>query len=62
MPNDLSPVEAADILGVHEDTLKRWAKNGKIRASRTPGGWWRFERADLDAFRAAHVNEPEPAA
>lgn len=58
-PFDLSPREAAAILGFHEDTIKRWAADGKVRAFRTPGGWWRFRRSDLTAFAAP--TEPAPA-
>lgn len=46
----LSPRQAAAHLGVHEDTLKRWANEGKVRGWRTPGGQWRFRQADLDAL------------
>jgi excisionase family DNA binding protein len=59
---DLSPSEAAAIVGVHEDTLKRWARDGKIRAFRTPGGHWRFRQADLDEFIAGRTSEPAPVA
>lgn len=52
-PFDLSPQAAAAIIGCHEDTLKRWAADGKIPAFRTPGGWVRFRRSDVDAFLAA---------
>lgn len=47
-PYTLSPTAAAERLGVHVDTIKRWARAGKIPAWRTPGGWWRFSPADLD--------------
>lgn len=56
---DLSPTDAAHLLGVHEDTLKRWAREGKVGAFRTPGGWWRFRRADLDRLVAAGVSPVE---
>ncbi len=49
-PFDLSPQDAAAIIGCHEDTLKRWAADGKVAAFRTPGGWWRFRRSDVDEF------------
>lgn len=52
-PYDLSPADAAAIIGVHEDTLKRWAARGQVPAFKTPGGWWRFRLADLEAFKAA---------
>ena len=48
----VSPQQAADRLGVHVDTVKRWAKAGKLPAFRTPGGWWRFSNDDLEAFIA----------
>lgn len=46
----LSSQEAADYVGVHVDTIKRWAADGKVRSLRTPGGWWRFSKDDLDAL------------
>lgn len=49
-PFDLSPRDAAELIGCHEDTLKRWALAGKVKAFRTPGGWWRFRRSDIDAL------------
>lgn len=63
-PFDLSPKEAAELVGVHEYTLKRWAADGKVRAFRTPGGWWRFRSSDIDALLAPAELEPEtePAA
>ena len=59
---DLSPAAAATHLGVHEDTVKRWVKAGKLAAIRTPGGWLRFSRVDLDAFLAARRVGDEPEA
>ena len=42
--------EAADYLGVHFTTLRRWADDGKVPCIRTPGGRRRFKKAELDAF------------
>lgn len=53
---DLTPKAAAELAGVHHETLKRWAAEGRVGAWRTPGGWWRFRRADLEALL-----EPAPA-
>lgn len=47
---DLS--EAADVLGVHFTTLRRWADAGQVPCIRTPGGRRRFQRAELAAFLA----------
>lgn len=42
--------EAADFLGVHFTTLRRWVDAGKVPCIRTPGGRRRFKRAELAAF------------
>ena len=39
--------EAADQLGVHPVTLRRWAESGKIESVRTPGGHRRFPESEL---------------
>lgn len=52
LPYNLAPDPAAKVLGVHPATLKRWARDGRVPAIRTPGGHWRFRRTDLDAFVA----------
>jgi len=48
---DLS--EAADVLGVHFTTLRRWVDAGKVPCIRTPGGRRRFRRAELIEFLAS---------
>ncbi len=42
--------EAADFLGVHFTTLRRWADAGQVPCIRTPGGRRRFSRPELAAF------------
>lgn len=34
--------EAAEILGVHPQTLRRWEREGKIKPVRTAGGHRRY--------------------
>jgi len=41
---------AAEYLGVHFTTLRRWADAGEIRYLRTPGKRRRFSLNDLEAF------------
>jgi excisionase family DNA binding protein len=41
--------EAARVLGVAVDTLRRWEREGKIAATRTLGGQRRFTRSDVEA-------------
>jgi excisionase family DNA binding protein len=61
MAHNLSPTEAATQVGVHVDTIKRWAATGKIPAIRTPGGWWKFDSDELTAWLDSLRNS-EPAA
>lgn len=39
--------EAAEQLGVHPVTLRRWAESGKIQVVRTPGGHRRFSEGEI---------------
>jgi excisionase family DNA binding protein len=48
---------ASEILGVQAQTLRRWAKAGKIGAIRTPGNQWRYDLSGLIVAPA-----PAPAA
>jgi excisionase family DNA binding protein len=40
---------AAAVLGVSDETVRRWADERKIRHVRLPSGHLRFRRSDLDA-------------
>ena len=43
--------EAADYLGVHHNTLRKWAARGDIPMHRNPANGDRlFKRSDLDKF------------
>ena len=50
--------EAAAYLGVHEETIRRWAREGVIPAAKlgNRGGFW-FKREDLDRFLDARRTE-----
>jgi excisionase family DNA binding protein len=53
--------EAAEVLGVHFTTLRKWADEGEIRVFRTPGGHRRFSAGDLRRFLEARVGQsPAP--
>lgn len=59
----LSLGQAAETLGVHPTTLRRWADQGDIRCMRTPGGHRRFRERDLRQFLDAQTEAspgPEP--
>ncbi len=42
--------EAARLLGVGLNTVKRWIANGDLKGIQTPGGHWRIPKADLECF------------
>ena len=42
--------EAADLLGISLNTLRRWSDSGKIACYRSPGGHRRYRRADVEAL------------
>jgi len=46
----LSLAQAAARLGIHPTTLRRWANQGQIPVSLTPGGHRRFRRGDLETL------------
>ena len=61
-PEYLTTGEAADVLGVSDETLRRWADDRKVRHVRLPSGHLRFIRSDLDAVLApVEAAAPSPA-
>lgn len=51
VPAWLRTPEAAKYLGVHEETIRRWAREGAIPAAKLGNrGGFRFKREDLDRF------------
>lgn len=48
----LSVRAAADLLGVHVDTIRRWTDEGRLPETRTPGGHRRIPREAIDRLRA----------
>jgi excisionase family DNA binding protein len=54
MPQELMQVRAAArLLGVHENTVRRWEADGIIKAIRLPSGIRRFRREDVERIRAS---------
>lgn len=55
--------EAARMLSVHPNTLRRWADEGVVPHIRLPSGYRRFDPAELKRFRdSLETNGPEKAA
>jgi excisionase family DNA binding protein len=53
----LTPAEAARLMGCHAQSLRRWEKEGKIKAYRTPGNQRRFQRSEVERL-AGFAVEP----
>lgn len=53
MNANLTTTMIADMLGVSSQTIANWIDQGRLKASRTPGGHRRVARQDLMAFLAA---------
>lgn len=49
----LSVGEAAVMLGVSVETMRRWDRDGRITALRTPTGHRRFRRLDVETLLKA---------
>jgi molybdopterin-binding protein len=54
--------EAADLLGVSADTVRRWADSGKLPAARDEHGHRVVEGVDLAAHLAAHGRTDDASA
>lgn len=48
MTDYIKPGEAADLLGVTRDTIRRYVDSGLITGIKTPGGQRRIERQSVE--------------
>jgi excisionase family DNA binding protein len=61
----LTPPQAAEILGVNTDRLRRWIRNGQLRAVNVSDAEqrprWRIDPEDFNAFLASRGSPSVPA-
>ena len=54
--------EAAEILGVAQNTVRAWAEKGKLAVHRNPANGYRlFRRSELEAFLKRLASEERSA-
>ncbi len=57
----LSSKQVAEILGVNESSVKRWADNGMLTCHKTPGGHRKFMKKDILFFGSKYSYEVNPS-
>ena len=57
---DYSVGQAADVLGVSPDTVRRWIDRGELEGTRTASGRRRVDRVALARFAQALHEGPDP--
>jgi molybdopterin-binding protein len=62
MPTAYRPSQAAELLGVSVDTVRRWADAGKLKIRRSRGGQRLIDGADLARFLEAQGGIHDPGA
>lgn len=52
--------EAAELLAVHPQTIRKWLRSGELTGSDTPAGW-RMTPADIEKWMAKHRKQEATA-
>lgn len=48
----VSTIKAAQLLGVSQQSVRKWCQNGMLKAKSTPGGFYKIEMSELERFKA----------
>jgi molybdopterin-binding protein len=62
MPSSYRPGQAAELLGVSVDTVRRWADSGRLKTRRSTGGQRLIDGADLARFLEEQGGTVDPGA
>lgn len=49
--------QVAEAFAVPRSTVSRWARRGKLKSFKTPGGRYRFERAEVERLLPEMLRE-----
>ncbi|MGW4426399.1 helix-turn-helix domain-containing protein [Streptosporangium sp. NPDC004631] len=52
----MHPEEVARIYNVDPKTVTRWARAGRIRSTKTPGGQWRIYASEVEVCSDARAD------
>ena len=55
-----TPTQVGDLLGVSPDTVRRWCDEGRLKASRTPGGHRQINGRELARYLTERPQAYEP--
>ena len=56
MPKQILTIsDAAEMLGVSDETLREWERNGKVKPSYTEGGHRRYQRVDIEKLAGTYI-------
>lgn len=54
----LSTIKAAELLGVSQQSVRKWCQSGKMKTKTTPGGFYKIELSELERFKEEY-NMPD---
>lgn len=58
LPTLLTASEVAQEFRLDPETIRRWAREGRIHRIKLPGGLYRFRREEIEAMLVGGVEEP----
>lgn len=58
----LTITQAAALLGVHANTLRRWADDGTVPVTRLPSGYRRWSLEQIEQIKREMTTDPKIAA
>lgn len=59
---DITVQEAAEHMGVHPESVRRWLRRNLLRGYKLGRAGWRIQSEDLEVFIQSRMNDRENAA